>query len=634
MGKKIAIGVVLVGVALAVLGVIAFFNLDALLEQNRDRIASLASDAAGRKFSFESASVGFSKGLAIRIDGLRIAEDPRFGQSDFLVLESGFVEVALWPALQRRIEVRGIRLERPVIQVIQTKQGYNFSSLGKADAKATPSESDEDTPPMALVVGALAISDGTLVFEDRTAKEGLALTVEALETSGANLTLDGPLAIDFSGRVRPTRGDGSLSSLVSGRFEIEDRATGKGRLQIESPSFAPRLFGVELSGEDEQERIEGLDVTVEIPANAGRAGYPIALRAEAARLAGFDVEALDGQLVYRGSKLAIEQFTLAMAGGQAELAGDLAFGAPGKSPFDLDLKVTDLDSDELAHVLLGVPRGTVSGRLGGEFDLEGASLDRATLERTLAGKVRLEVGTGALESVNVLNALATQLVGSPGVGQIVANSLREIAPESLRGDRTPFDRLLLALDVEDGRLRADALQIAAKEFGLKATGAVGLDGVLDGDGRLRFSPELSRKIIKKADRFAPLLSEDDVVVLPLRLAGTLSAPSLRPDLSALGSHAREAATEDLKETVANKLTDAIFGKKKKKKDRDGDPTTDGEDGSAAGADVETSPEAAHLDPGSEAGASDEDEADSAREDRERESTKDLVKEGLGRLLGD
>lgn len=625
MGKKIAIGAVLVGFVLVALGVIAFFNLNALLEQNRDRIASLASDAAGREVAFEAASVGFSKGLAIRIDGLRVAEDPRFGKTDFLVLESGFVEVALWPALQRRIEVRGIRLERPVIQLIETKQGYNFSSLGAKDTKASKPEQDEDAPPMVLVIGALAISDGKLVYADRTSKDGLALTIEALETSGANLTLDGPLAIDFSGRIRPTKGDASLASVVSGRFEIEDRATGAGRLQLESPSFAPRIFGVELSEDDEPERIEGLDLTVEIPANADRAGYPIALRAETARLAGFDVEKIDGQLLYRGSKLEIERFVLGLAGGQAELDGDLAFGAPGQSPFDLDLKVRDLDSDELAHVLLGVPRGAVSGRLGGEFDLVGASLDRATLERTLAGRVRLEVGTGALESVNVLDALATQLLGSPGLGEIVANSLREVAPESLRGERTPFDRLLLAVDVDGGRLRADDLQIAAKDFGLTASGALGLDGLLDGDGRIRFSPEMSRKILKQADRFAPLLAEGDVVVLPFKLGGKLSAPSLRPDLSALSSHAREVATEELREKAANKLTDAIFGKKKKKKDRDGDPATDGE----ASPDAEASGD----DAGTNGDASEEGADESAREDRDRESTKDLVKEGLERLLG-
>lgn len=611
MVKKLVIGVVVgIGILIAV-GVFAYFNLNALLERNRDRIASIASDAAGREVAFEKASVAFSSGLAIRIDGVRVAEDPRFGKTDFLSLESAFVEVALWPLLQNRIEVRGVRLERPVIQLIDTKKGWNFSSLGESEAKPAAPATDEATPPMALVIGALAISDGTIVYRDRTAKDGLALTIEDFESSGADLTLDGPIALDFSGLVRPTEGDASLASRVSGEIEIRDRATGAGELRLRSPSFKPKLVGVELSEGDAKERIDGLDLTIGIPADAGRTGYPIALAAKEARLAGFDLDAIDGKLVYRGSKLAIERFATGVAGGRAELAGELGFGAPGKAPFDLDLKIDALDSDELAHVLLGVPTGVVSGRIGGEFDLAGKSLDWETLTRTLAGKVRLEVDGGALENVNVLDAFATRLVGDPGIGQILAGSLREAAPNALKGDRTPFDLLRLAIQIQDGRLRADDLQLAAKDFGLAASGAVGLDGLLDGDGRIRFSPEVSKKILKKADRFAPLLADGDVVVLPLQLGGKLSSPFLRPDLSALGSHAREAATEELKEKAAKKLTDAIFGKKKNKSASTGEG-----DGAAAAAADGTEPEAP------------------SQKELERDAAKDLVKQGLGRLLGD
>ena len=266
--------------------------------------------------------------------------------------------------------------------------------------------------------------------------------------------------------MRPTQGDASLASRIAGDLEIKDRATGAGELRLASPSFAPLLIGVDLSGGGEREKIDGLDLTSGLPANAATSGSPSARRAKQARLAGFDLDALDGKLVYRGSKLEVERFSTGMAGGRAELAGDLAFGAPGKAPFDLDLKVRELDSDELAHVLLGVPRGVMSGRLGGEFDLAGKSLDWETLTRTLAGGVRLEVGSGALETVNVLNALTSRLVGDPGVGQFLASSLRGVAPNALKGDRTPFDLLRLALELENGRVRADDLQIAAKDFGL------------------------------------------------------------------------------------------------------------------------------------------------------------------------
>ncbi|MFO0688126.1 MAG: AsmA family protein [Myxococcota bacterium] len=606
--RKFVIGVVVGIVILIAVGVVAFFNLNALLERNRDRIESLASEAAGRKVTLDKASVAFSKGLAIRIDGVRVAEDPRFGKTDFLRLETAFVEVALWPLLQNRIEVRGVRLERPVIQLIDGKKGWNFSSLGESEAKPAAPAPEGETPPMALVIGALAISDGTIVYSDRTAKDGLALTIEEFESSGANLTLDGPIALAFSGLVRPTAGDAALASRVRGELEIRDRATGAGRLHLESPSFKPKLVGVELSEGDAKERIDGLDLTIDIPADVEKTGYPIALAAKEARLAGFDLDTIDGKLVYRGSKLAIERFATGVAGGRAELAGNLGFGAPGKAPFDLDLKVDALDSDELAHVLLGVPRGVVSGRIGGEFDLAGKSLDWETLKRTLAGQIRLQVDGGALESVNVLDAFVTRLVGDPGVGQLLAGSLREAVPSALQGERTPFDLLRLAVAIQDGRLRADDLQLAAKDFGLSASGGVGLDGLLDGDGRIRFSPELSKKILKKADRFAPLLADGDVVVLPLQLGGKLSAPYLRPDLSALGSQAREAATEELKEKAAKKLTDAIFGKKKNKSDAGGDAAATAADGAEPAA--------------------------PSQKELEREAAKDLVKQGLGRLLGD
>lgn len=613
--KKILIGLVVGVVALGGLLAFAFFNLNALLERSRDRIAVMAGDALGREVSLERASAAFSNGLAVRIEGLRIAEDPRFGEGDFLALDTAFVELALWPLLAQRVEIRAIRLERPAIALIASKRGWNFASLGESQAKADPRPEQEPGPPLALLIGALEIEDGTVVYTDRTKKDGLALTIEDFDSSGVDLTLDGPLALDFSGRVRPTRGDAALASEIEGRLAISDRATGEGELELASPSFAPLLLGIDLSEGEERERIDGLDLAIGLPADAAKTGYPIALTARSARLAGFDFDAIDGSLVYRGSKLRIDRFATGFAGGRAELAGRMAFGQPGQAPFDLDLKLDGLDSNQLAHRFLGLPLGAVSGRIGGELDLAGRSLDWETLTRTLGGRVRLAVDGGALEQVNVLSALTTRLVGDPGVGRFLASSLRDAAPESMRGDRTPFDSLRLLVELEQGRMRADDFEIAAKDFALAASGGLGLDGLLDGEGRIRFSPELSRRILKKADRFAPLLADGEIAVLPLVMGGKLSAPFLRPDLSALGGKARVAATEELKEKAAKKLTDAIFGKKKnRKREAEGSDAADpAAEGTAAGAASSEAP---------------------TEQDLQRDAAKDLVERGLGRLLGE
>ena len=149
--QKLLIGLAIVLLLLIALVAFAISNVNGLLEENRETLAGLASDAAGREVSFESAEVAFSKGLAIRLAG-RVAEDPRFGKDDFLTLENAFVGIEILPALQRRIEVSGVRLDQPTIRVIQTARGYNFESLGastEAPANEPPSDPDAQDAPMA-----------------------------------------------------------------------------------------------------------------------------------------------------------------------------------------------------------------------------------------------------------------------------------------------------------------------------------------------------------------------------------------------------------------------------------------------------------------------------------------------------
>ena len=126
-----------------------------------------------------------------------------------------------------------------------------------------------------------------------------------------------------------------------------------------------------------------------------------------------------------------------------------------------------------------------------------------------------------------------------------------------------------------------------RDFGIQAVGRVGLDGAVSADGTFRFSEDLSRKILAKADRLAPLLGEDDVVTLPLRFGGTTASPSIAPDLAALSGKARD----ELRDRAAKELTDALFGKRKE------------------GDEAEPAPDA------------------------DRGAAEELLKEGLGRFLG-
>ncbi len=608
--RKIILAVLVLVVVLLAVVVLAVANVNTYLDENREQLAGLIGDQIGRAVAYERAEVAFQEGLAVRVGGLRVAEDPRFGKGDFLALDDAYVGVKLLPALSRRIEVKAIQLERPTIRVIQTSQGFNFSSLGGAAAdEPAASEPVDAGAPFAVAIAALEIDDGTIHFEDRSSRDGLSLVIDAFSTSGSDLSLDGPVSFDFSGRVRSNKqADAGLESLVEGEVELESLETAVGRVHLESPSLHPALFGVRLEEGGQVERLDDFVADVVLPTNPEQAGYPIEARSDEARLAGFDLAEIAVDARYRstsrGSAITLGELRVGVAGGSVLVNGDLVVGEPGRSPFALTTRLEGLDSGELVAVLLEVPRGFVSGELGGEVDLTGDSLEWESLKRSLGGSLRFEIGEGALETVNLLDTLVGRLVADPGLGALVANSLRDVAPKSLQGDRTDFENVNVALEVLEGAFRAEDLRLRAGEFAIEAAGRLGLDGDLSADGTLRFSEALSRKILDKADRLAPLLGEGDVVELPLDLVGTLNSPRLMPDLAALASKATGNVKQELTERATRELSEVLFGKRK---DDGGDPA---EEGDPAAADPADDPAEAN-----------------------RNAAEDLIRKGLGDLLG-
>ncbi len=644
--RKVLIGLGVLVIALVGVGVLAVMNINSLLDENRDRLGALASDAAGREIVFAKAEVAFSNGLAVRVDGLNVGEDPRFGKASFLELDSAFVGLEIWPALQRRFEVKAVRLDSPIIRIIETRAGYNFASLGSsADSSASPDKagtqvggSTSDTPPAAVAIAALEISNGTLIYQDRKSRDGLDLTIESLNSSGTDLSLGGPAEIEFSGRLRPTRGDTEAVSAFSGVAKVPDLASGAATIELESPSFFPRIFGLVFEEGDARERLDDLKLNVELPADSAKSGLSIVLHADEARLSGYDMTDVDARLHYRGDKLRVDELTLGIVGGRVAMSGNLDFGKPNALPFDLDTRVDGLDSGQLATILLGIPEGFMTGKLSGDIKLAGQSFDWDVLQRTLAGAVKLGLSEGALEQVNVLDNLVGRLVADPGIGALTANSLREIAPASLQGNRTPFKDANVLLEIANGSLRARAIDFTAGDFKLMGTGLLGLDGSVDGDGRIQFSEALSAKILKKVDQLAPLLGDGKLVELPLTMKGNFSSPNLRPDLAALTAQARGAATREIGNRAASELTNLLFGNKNKNKRKDAEKAAQeaagetGETSSADPADVAAgvSGEAPAAAGGSEAesGAEGRDAKDIARDDAEK-----LLQKGLGKLFG-
>ena len=129
MRKVLIIGMVFV-VALAAALALAFRNLDTYLTENRDLVAAEVAEVLGRDVHFESVAVSWRGGFGVRVNALRIGDDPAFSDEDFLSADAVDVRVKLLPALLGRVEVARVVLRAPRVFVTQTREGLSTDSLG------------------------------------------------------------------------------------------------------------------------------------------------------------------------------------------------------------------------------------------------------------------------------------------------------------------------------------------------------------------------------------------------------------------------------------------------------------------------------------------------------------------------
>lgn len=195
--------VILLGIgALVLVGalVVAAFNLNRFLNQNRELIAKQAQRAIGREVRFGEVGVSFSGGLGVRVEDLHVGDDPAFSKEDFVAAEAVDVGVKILPALFGRIELGRVVLRSPSINVIQTSQGLSIDSLG--GVKQEPAQ--EKGPPPALLVSLVDIRDGTVRFVDQTVKPPAELRVAQLDFSASDVSLTDPVRFELSAALLGT----------------------------------------------------------------------------------------------------------------------------------------------------------------------------------------------------------------------------------------------------------------------------------------------------------------------------------------------------------------------------------------------------------------------------------------------
>ena len=237
-----------IGAVVAVLLVVAAIALPRLVDTPRVQamIASSAAQAIGRPVKFESLSVRLFPLPAVELHNLEVAEDPQFGTSPFLTLETGRVYLRLRPLFSGRVEFGNITLERPRIALIQHADGHlNVASLAPASESRTASRPGRSGGggaggAAAAVVSQVKIVGGAVTYV--ALGKGTAPTPYRIESLDLTLTSQAS-QLNVKGTLRVNPGD-LLVRLTDGVVALNGtraplEAPLRGRVGIEGKDIEP-----------------------------------------------------------------------------------------------------------------------------------------------------------------------------------------------------------------------------------------------------------------------------------------------------------------------------------------------------------------------------------------------------------
>lgn len=237
-----------IGAVVAVLLVVAAIALPRLVDTPRVQamIASSAAQAIGRPVKFESLSVRLFPLPAVELHNLEVAEDPQFGTSPFLTLETGRVYLRLRPLFSGRVEFGNITLERPRIALIQHADGHlNVASLAPSSESRTVSRPGRSGGggaggAAAAVVSQVKIVGGAVTYV--ALGKGTSPTPYRIESLDLTLTSQAS-QLNVKGTLRVNPGDllvrltDGVVALNGARAPLE--APLRGRVGIEGKDIEP-----------------------------------------------------------------------------------------------------------------------------------------------------------------------------------------------------------------------------------------------------------------------------------------------------------------------------------------------------------------------------------------------------------
>ncbi len=286
---------------------------------------------------------------------------------------------------------------------------------------------------------------------------------------------------------------------------------------------------------------------------------------ERAFLSGMEFENMELGLNSSGGRLRL--YPLAADFYDGSYSGDVRIDASGDLPsVSVNENITGVNLASLAAAVFD--QENITGTISGGFALGGAGQTLSAIRKDLDGNMSFELVDGAWEGTDVWHQLRSAR----------AIYRQEPAPEANLPARTEFSTVTATGVVTDGIFRNNDFFAELPFLQLTGGGMVDLNTT-----EVDYAMEV--RVLDRPEFMAGATEEEladfTETVVPLKITGLLSSPSVRPDIEGIFRGRVDDAIEEKKEELKNQLLNRLIGGATEPEPTDADPEEEQQDGEGA-----------------------------------------------------
>ncbi len=571
------------------------FLLD--LNRYRDQYLPILEEALHRKVNVADVRLTLFPKLGLELKDVVIADDPSFSAQPFMAVPSLQVAVLWKPLLQRQVQVKSVLIENPVVRVIRNAKGdLNVATMGKISTTgkdlSKSEESGDSVSPLlgVFAVRQLALTGGTLEFEDRIPQSPQAYKIDHLTLNTESVAIGETAHIEMKGMLLPYQMPFDVSGQLGPLQANLDIPTmdinghvGKAGVTVHGQLIQGQFTAdVEIpkASTDDVPMQLGLKSAVELSQLQAHVVASIVSNKTQVRSKGISINPLRlnfhiGQsIIHLYGKGTPSQFSF--VGESPTISSqDLPFALPPHQPFVLEQLLFEAEMRESQFNLNSLRAKAFNGILQAKGSLDRMSLPLnfstdgtfknfsvepllqvmrpSTLSMTGVGELSWAVDGALSANSQALHGPARLVIRN---GEVIGFDLVKSIEDALKmsgvlGESTGTTQFLVidaSTAFEKDGVVVRELAAKAPNFALQSVGNVRLDQSVALRGTVSISSSMADKIMQRFP-LAKAARKEGQLVLPFIVRGTAQDPKFRVDTQSLGNQVKKKVEERLEKVL-------------------------------------------------------------------------------------